>query len=142
MRLPEDAHEDNRAVRLPGPAPIRPNKVRSGVAVVTESRVRRDWRWPFWSVLVLSIPSFTALLIMLFAFLGPKDLIPSEALQPYFYAPLTLVPAILIATVTRTSMRHYWRRNTWLALSLAAFAAVVALVLSGVVVGEMGPFKQ
>jgi len=125
-----------------GPVPIRPNKVRSGVAVVTERRVRRDWKWPFWSVLVLSIPSFTALLMMLSASVWPDILASSEAIGLYFYTPLTLVPAILIAAATQTSMRHYRRRNTWLVLSFAVFAALVAMMLSGVVVGEMAAFKQ
>ena len=95
---------------------------------MAESRVR-DWKWSFWTVLALSLPSFTGLLIMVSALVRPSVWVSAEAILLYLYIPVTLTPAVLIAAVTRKSMQHYWRRNTWLVLTLAAFAVLVTVIL-------------
>lgn len=93
------------------------------------SAVEREWTWPFWSVLLLCIPSFAALLITISALLRPNMWAYTLVPLLYFYIPVSFVVAVAIAAITRRSMRYRWSRNTWVTLALSLFAVLLTVML-------------
>jgi hypothetical protein len=97
--------------------------------MMLDAPVRRDWKWPFWTVLVLAVPSFAALLITVSTLIRPN--IWAWALIPllFFYAPVGLGAGAVVAAVTRNHMRRRWSRNTWIVLATSLFAGLTTLAL-------------
>jgi hypothetical protein len=94
-----------------------------------ETSVQRDWKWPFWAVVTLSLPSFAALVITICMFVRPT--IWAYALVPliYFYIPVSLVLAVLLVAAARKSMQRYWIRSTAITLALAVSSTAVTIML-------------
>ena len=91
--------------------------------------LQRDWKWPLWAVLALSIPSFTALVITVYVLVRPS--VWAYALVPliYFLMPAGLVVAASVAVLARRFMPHHTIRNTWITLVFAVVAALVTITL-------------
>jgi hypothetical protein len=81
------------------------------------------WIWPFWVVVVLSVPSFSAATILIGALIRPNVWLFAEAPLLYFYIPASLILAVLIAAATHRFMRRGTRRRMWYLLASSACAS-------------------
>lgn len=81
---------------------------------------------PFWIVVILSLPTFVAFLIVVTAMLHPNMwaylLIPLTVV-----APVCLISAIGITIAKRRSMGHQLFRIAWTLLALAFLAGMAAI---------------
>ena len=96
---------------------------------MVQSQVQHDWKWPFWTVLVLNVPSFVALLIMISALIRPN--IYAWALAPllFFCAPVGFGLATVVAVITRNYMTHRWSWSTWIVLASALLAGLIPVAI-------------
>lgn len=93
----------------------------------TQGSIRNQPQWPFWTVVILSLPTFAAFLIVLSAMVRPN--VGVYLLIPLmFVAPVGLIIAIGIA-VARLFLHHQLSRATWIVLVLGVFAAMAAIGL-------------
>jgi hypothetical protein len=90
-----------------------------------QAQGQHAWIWPFWIVVVLSVPSFSAAAILITALIIPNIWLYAEIPLMYFYIPLTLVLAVLIAAATHRSMVTRVRHRTWCLLASAACSSAV-----------------
>jgi hypothetical protein len=100
------------------------------VALMSEpSAPQRAWNWPFWTVLLLALPSFMALVIMISMFVRPS--VWAYALIPllYFYIPVTLILAIVVFAATHRFMRRSTVRRIWATLASAVFAVLATVTV-------------
>ncbi len=95
-----------------------------------EGRVRRQSTWPFWTVIVLTLPAFALLLIWLCAIVRPTGWV-YLTVPLIFVASVGLVVGIIIAAATRHSVPRRLSRSTWIVLGLAVLAALATIVLIG-----------
>jgi len=92
----------------------------------TLGSVRNQRTGPFWTVVILSLPTFVAFLIVVTAMLHPNMwvylLIPLTVV-----APACLLIAIVITIAKRHSMGHQLSRVAWTVLALAFLAGMSAI---------------
>lgn len=109
------------------------------VSVVVEDRdadrtvgpsVGRCWNWPFWIVLALSLPSFTAVSITTYLLIwGASSWALVLPVLLYFYVPVGLVVSAIVAAFTQRSMSRERGLRLWGVLALALSAVPLTIVL-------------
>jgi uncharacterized membrane-anchored protein len=89
---------------------------------------RNQQKWPLWTVVILSLPTFAALLIVISGMLVPNVwvyfLIPLAVV-----APVGFVSAIGFIVATRRSMDHRLSRAAWIVLVIALLAGIAAITI-------------
>ncbi len=101
---------------------------RTDLQTADVSRSRRNW--PFWTVLVLSIPSLGAALIVAYVLVsGPSTSMWALPMLLYFYIPVGLILSSILASFSQYSMSEKLRRRTWQVLAAALSAVPLTLVL-------------
>jgi hypothetical protein len=101
---------------------------RIDVLLADVSRVH--WNWPFWTVLVFSLPSISAVLLVAFVLAsGASSSMWALPIVLYFYIPVGLVLSSILASFSQHSMSEKRRRRMWQALAVALSAVPVTYVL-------------
>ncbi len=101
---------------------------RTDAQLADVSRLR--WNWPFWTVLVFSLPSISAVLIVAYVLvLGPSASMMVLAILLYFYIPVGLVLSTTVAGFGQFSMSEKRRRRMWQVLAVALSAVPLTYVL-------------
>lgn len=107
-----------------------------------EHPVRRQSTWPFWTVIILTLPTFALLIIWLCAiFLRPTAGV-YLTVPLMFMASVGLVVGIIIAVATRHSVPRHLSRSTWIVLALAVLAALATIALIGQAATKPSPSQH
>lgn len=89
---------------------------------------RNQQTWPLWTVVILSLPTFAAFLIVISGMLVPNVwvylLVPLAVV-----APVGFVGAIGFTVATRRSMGHRLFRAAWIVLVIALIAGIAAITI-------------